>query len=158
MKTALRFLISLFVSVIICVILASIFSTQRVIAALGNAGASVGFGERLSMSVYDIIHFGVLYGLFVLIAFLIAFIIGGLVFRAAKFGRPIVFAAAGATAMLVMLLSMQTVFFGVPIVGGARDAAGLILQVIAGAVGGYTFHRLSAKKPNAASQAELPGQ
>lgn len=153
MKTAFKFFITTFISVVVCVILASFFSTQRVISALGDMGASIDFGSRLSMTVYDIIHFGTLYGVFVLIAFIVAFIAGGLVFRMAKVGRPIVFITAGAVAMLVMLLSMQTVFFGVPIVGGARDTVGLVLQMVAGAFGGYVFHRLSANKPKAANEA-----
>ena len=76
-------------------------------------------------------------------AFLIAFLAGGLIYRFAKFGRPIVYMVAGAVAMMVMLMAMKQAFFGVDIVAGARDGFGLALQMLAGAVGGYVFARLT---------------
>lgn len=143
MKRGLKYIAAWACGALACVMIASFFSTQRVIGALVDAGGSVGFSERLSMIFYDMSHFGSMYAVFVLIAFLIAFLAGGLVFRLAKFGRPVVYVAAGAAAMLVMLLLMEQAFFGVPIVGGARDAGGLIMQMLAGALGGLVFHKLS---------------
>lgn len=130
-------------AVITCTVLASFVSTQRVIGSLNEAGTSIGLGERLSMASYDIIHFGTLYGIFILLAFLIAFSVGGLLFKKIRYGRGIIYVVAGSVAMLVMLLLMQSVFFGVPIVGGARTGIGLALQMLAGGVGGYIFHRLT---------------
>ncbi len=127
-------------------IVGSAISTQRVIGSLTEIGASVSLSQRLSMTLYDLIHFGTLYGAFICLAFIAAFLAGGLVFRIAKFGRPIVYIVAGAAAMLVMLILMQKVFFGVPIVAGARDDLGLGLQMLAGGVGGYVFHRLSLSR------------
>ena len=72
MKKASRFIIPWFAASLVCVIIASIISTQRVINGLNDVGGSIGFDERLSMSLYDLMHFGTLYGLFILIAFLIA--------------------------------------------------------------------------------------
>lgn len=130
-------------SALVCVFFASIISSQRVIAALAEAGGAMSFFDRFYMTVYDLHHFGSMYAIFILIAFLIAFAAGTIVFRFAGFGRSIVFVVAGATAMLVMLLLMERVFFGVPIVGGARDGIGLALQMVAGGLGGFVFHRLS---------------
>jgi len=48
--------------------------------------------------------------------------------------------------MFVMLWAMEQVFFGVPIVAGARDGFGLILQMLAGGVGGFIFAKLSSPK------------
>lgn len=145
MKTALRYLFALVVSTIVCAGLGSIISTQRVIGGLSGAGAPVGFSDRISMTLFDLYHFGTLYGMFIMIAFLIAFAAGLIVFRLAKFGRPIVFVTSGAVAIFVMLWLMQQVFFGVPIVAGARDMAGLIWQVFAGGLGGLVFHKLTMK-------------
>ena len=131
------------VAVIVGTVLASFISTQRVVSALNDVGGSVGFGDRVSMTGYDVTHFGTLYGVFILLAFLVAFIVGGVLFRMMRLGRGIIYVVAGAVAMLVMLLLMQSVFFGVPIVGGARDGFGLTLQMFAGGVGGYVFHRLT---------------
>lgn len=130
-------------AVIVGTVFASVISTQRVIGALNDAGTSIELGDRFSMTGYDLIHFGTLYGLFILLAFLVAFLVGGILFRMTGFGRGVIYEVAGAVAMLVMLLLMQSVFFGVPIVGGARDGFGLALQMLAGGVGGYAFHRLT---------------
>jgi len=48
--------------------------------------------------------------------------------------------------MFVMLWAMEQVFFGVPIVAGARDGFGLILQMLAGGVGGFIFAKLTSLK------------
>jgi len=56
------------------------------------------------------------------------------------------FMGAGAVAIAVMLWAMQQVFFGVPIVAGARDGFGLFLQMLAGAIGGFIVYRGWAKR------------
>lgn len=130
----------------ITMLIASIFSTQKVIGGLGDVGGQVQFGDRISMTIYDAVHFGSLYWGFITIAFLIAFIAAWALHKGVKFGRPIIFAVAGAVAMLVMLLAMEQVFFGVPIVAGARDVIGLLLQMLAGGIGGFIFAKLSASR------------
>jgi len=149
MKTfiwTLKRILILFVSVISTVIVASTISSNRVINSLGAIGAETSFGERLSMSVYDVTHFGTLYGIFIFLALAIAFAAGWAVFKLAKTGRTLVYVVAGATAIFVMLWAMEQVFFGVPIVAGARDGFGLILQMLAGGVGGFIFAKLTSTK------------
>ena len=91
------------------------------------------------MTIYDIQHLGSLYIIFVSIALAVAFLLGGLVYRFAKFGRPIIYMVAGGTAILVMLFAMKAQFFDVHIIAGARDSFGLGLQMLAGAMGGLFF-------------------
>jgi len=129
------------------VILGVVFQTQNVLAKLNDIGADVSFGERLSMTAYDIFRLGSLYIIFIGIAFAIAFLAGGAVFRIAKFGRPMIYMVAGAAAMLVMLMLMKEVFFGTQVIAGARDTVGLSLQMLAGALGGFVFSRVSARRP-----------
>jgi len=141
------------VAVITAVILGVIIQTQNVIARLGNLGVDVGFTDRLSMTTYDISHLGSLYGIFIAIALAIAFLASGLVYRLAKFGRPIIYSVAGGVAILVMLFAMKEAFFGVHLVAGARDGLGISLQMLAGVTGGWVFARLTrklivAKTPN----------
>jgi len=136
----------LVISVLITISVASIISTNRVINSLNAIGAETSLGDRLSMSFYDLTHFGTLYGIFVFIALTIAFFAAWGVFKIAGFGRPIVYCVAGAIAMFVMLWSMEQVFFGVPIVAGARDGFGLVLQMLAGSLGGFIFAKLTSQK------------
>lgn len=131
---------------LITTILGSLFSSLRLLSSLKNMGAPVDGSASISMALYDLQHFGVLYGLFITIALLIAFLTAALVFKAIKSKRIIIYICAGAVAMAVMLWLMQQVFFGVPIVGGARDGLGLALQLFAGAVGGFAFAKLRPLK------------
>ena len=98
------------------------------------------------MTGYDIFYLGKPYFVFVGIALAIAFLVGGLVFRIANFGRPIIYVVAGATALLVMLFAMKEVFFGAHAIAGARDALGISLQMLAGALGGFVFALVSRPK------------
>ena len=143
MNIWLKRLIAWPVATFVCTALAAFISSQRVLNQLPDPLGKIGLSERVSTTFYDIQHFGSVYGAFILITFLIAFLAGGLIFRFAKFGRPIVYMVAGAVAMMVMLIAMKQAFFGVDIVAGARDGFGLALQMLSGAVGGYVFARLT---------------
>lgn len=128
------------------IILAVCLQTQMVISGLNDLGANIGLSHTLSMTAYDLTFLSQLYGVFILIAFLIAFLAGGLLFRFIKFGRRLIYTFAGGTAMLVMLFAMKNTFFGVHLIAGASDGVGIALQVFAGAVGGLLFARLSEEK------------
>ncbi len=143
-----QFLRAWFLAAILTVILAVIFQTQRQVGMLDNVEANITFGERLSMTLYNLQHMSGLYGIFILLGLMVAFLAGLFVYRLAKFGRPIVFMVAGATAMIVMLLWMKEAFFGVHLIGGAREAFGLSLQALAGALGGLVFAKLFAPGPH----------
>ena len=128
------------------VIIGVAFQTQNVLARLNGIGADVGLADRISMTGYDIFYLGKPYFVFIGIALAIAFLAGGFVFRLMKFGRPIIYVAAGATAVLVLLFAMKTQFFGTHIIAGARDGVGISLQMLAGALGGLVFARISRKR------------
>ncbi len=121
------------------VVVGIFLQTQNVLARLEGVGADVGFTERLSMTAYDVIYLGQPYLLFVSIALAVAFLAAGLLFHFAQFGRPLIYAVAGSTAMLVMLFAMKQVFFDIHMIAGARDAVGIGMQMIAGAIGGLIF-------------------
>lgn len=116
-----------------------IVQTQFVLSALNGAGASVSAGDRLSMTLADIAGLGPLYLVFILIGFLIAFLAGALVVRFTPLPRTLVYAAAGAVCMFVMLTLMREVFFGVPVISGARSMAGEISQAVCGAAAGAFY-------------------
>lgn len=143
MRRVLKIMAAWVLAVLATVLVGVVFQTQNVIARLNDIGANVSLTDRLSMTSYDIIHLGSLYGAFIAIAFLIAFLSGGIVFHLAKFGRPFVYVVAGAVAMLIMLFAMKQVFFDTHLIAGARDALGISLQMLAGAIGGFVFARMS---------------
>jgi len=135
-------------AVLTTVILGTAFQTQNVLARLADVGADINFAERISMTIYDLRYLGTFYFVFVAIALAIAFLTAGLVFRFAKFGRPIIFIVAGAVALLVMLVAMKAKYFDIHLIAGARNGLGIGLQMLAGAIGGFVFARFSRVKDN----------
>lgn len=137
------------VAVLTTVIVGITFQTQNVLARLGDIGADVSFGNRLSMTAYDIFYLGQLYFIFVGIALAAAFLAAGALCHFTKFARPLIYAVAGAIALLVMLLGMKQAFFDIHMIAGARDNFGIALQMLAGAIGGLVFARLSGSNKKA---------
>lgn len=135
------------IACLIAVVLAVISQTQFVLARLSQLGADVSIGDRLSTTLFDIQHLGSFYGLFIAVALGIAFLVSGLLYHFIKFGRPIIYAVAGGTAIFVLLFSMKTAFFNIHIIAGARDFFGISLQVIIGILAGLIFARLTRKIP-----------
>ena len=131
---------------LLAAVLAVVAQTQRIIARLDNLDAGVTLSERLSMTAYDLVHFGSVYVPIVAVGLLVAFLAGALVYRLAGFGRPVVYAVAGGVAMIVILASIKHLTFGVQLVGGAREVLGFVLQVSAGVIGGLVFARLTRRR------------
>jgi hypothetical protein len=146
MRRTFKLAIALLVSAAVTALLASVFSTQFVVAGLQAINVEIPVSTRLSMTAAD---FGILTVLLpaVLACFLIAFVVAG--FCASRLGgsRAGWFTAAGATSLIAELMIMQGVF-GVMPVSGARSMAGLLTQGIAGAVGGYLFAWLTHQQAN----------
>jgi len=143
-------------AVIVTVLLAVILQTQMVISGLNSLGANIGLGESFSMTVYDLAYLSQLYGVFIFIALCVAFLLGGVVYRFTQFGRPIIYIVAGGTAIFILLFTMKNAFFGVHLIAGASDAFGIILQIIAGMIGGFVFARLSRKSVLQKTQEKSP--
>ena len=141
-----RSVLAWIVASLVAAILAVIVQTQRIIARLDKLDAGVTLSERLSMTGYDLVHFGSVYVPIVAIGLLVAFLAAALVYRLAGFGRPVVYAVAGGVAMIVILASIKHLTFGVQLVGGAREVLGFVLQVSAGVIGGLVFARLTRRR------------
>ena len=126
-------------AIITTVVLGVALQTQNVLARLGDIGADVSLSERLSMTAYDIFRLGSLYVIFVTPALLIAILICDIIAKRIKFARPLLYAIGGAAAILVMLFAMKMKFFDIHLLNGAKDALGISLQMLAGAIGGLIF-------------------
>jgi hypothetical protein len=139
----LRLPIAFVLSVALMAALGVIVQTQFVISALTATGAPVALNDRLAMTGADLIGLGPLYGALIAIGFLIAFLAAALVMRVVALPRALVFAAAGAVCIAVMLVLMREVFFGVPVIAGARTLAGQAGQAACGALAGAVFAGLT---------------
>ena len=133
-------------AVLTTVILGVSLQTQNVLARLEEIGADVALADRLSMTFNDLIYLGSRYVIFVGIALALAFLAAGLVFRFAKLGRSITFTLAGAIALLAMLFGMKEAFFDIHMIAGARNGFEISLQMLAGAIGGFVFSKITRAK------------
>ncbi len=124
-------------AVLSAAILASIFSTQIVLAGLGEIGVPVGFNLRSSMTIKDLRILETLVPV-ITICFAIGFLVAYWCQRIAG-GKAIVwYAIAGASAFVTTLLLIRWQLDLSPI-AGARSLVGLSLQALAGAIGGVIF-------------------
>jgi hypothetical protein len=131
-------------AVVVAYLLASVVATQSVISSLSGMGVDVSFTERAAMTLRDI---GGMAGMFLpMVAFglLIAFMATALICRYWNQWRIPLYIIAGAAALVCIHLALNLAF-GITPVAIARTAAGLGLQAIAGAAGGYTYVYLSGR-------------
>lgn len=142
MAVAIRGVVVWLVCVAGMAVTATIVQTQFVISALTDVGAQITMADRLSMTLADLMGFGPLFAGFIALGFAIAFFAGWLVRRMVKLPPAAAYGAAGAVCMSLMLYLMEQVFFGVPVIAGARTAAGVAAQTGLGALWGAMFGQL----------------
>jgi len=130
-------------AVFVLTILATVLQSLFVLAALSGVGAGISAGDAAGMIIADLAGLGPLYGAFIAIALLIAFGASAPVIRFTGLPRTLVLCVAGVTAMAVMLLAMEQVFFGIQPIAGARTLSGFAAQMLAGLLAGFTFAALS---------------
>jgi hypothetical protein len=104
--------------------------------------ATIPFADRISWAAHDLVGMFVPYSIVTSIALLVAFLVAGLLARFTGF-RAVVFGLGGALAIFALFTTLRSVLGTVGIFG-ARGTAGLIAQMIVGAVAGLLFARLTA--------------
>ena len=124
--------------------LASLLHSQFVVNELVNVGVKIGPLDRLSLTIDDWVGLLPTYGVIIAVALLIAFSIAGLILKKLPNRRFVLFLLAGATAFAVVLLAMQPIM-NITIIAGAREA-GFYAQVLAGAIGGALFARITSTR------------
>lgn len=141
-----RVAIAYLVAVIAMAASGTIVQTQFVLGALSDVGADIALSDRVSMTIADLAGFGPTYAGFIAIGFAVAFLAGWAVIRLTSLPRGAVYGAAGAVCMGLMLVLMEKVFFGVPVIAGARTGAGFAAQVVLGGLWGWVFALLARQK------------
>ena len=144
LKKILKICTAFIAGVLVASVIASIFSTQFVVAGLHNVGVEIPISTRLQMTFDDLPILQTL-ALVIAACFLIGFIVAAIGHKLFAGNRLWWYTVAGGSALLATLLLMDTFLQLMPI-AGARTSLGLLTQTIAGAVGGYVYARMS--KPN----------
>ena len=124
--------------------LASVAISQAVLAYLASLGRDVGFGERLAAIGHDLVGLLPVFGVIVLVTLLIAYGVVALIAARAPGLRLIGYVIGGFSGMVAVHLLVQAQFEMAPI-WSVRDAYGILLQGLSGAVGGYLFARLNPR-------------
>lgn len=128
-------------AVMVTYLLAATAATQSVLASLEAMGVAVTMGERLSTTGRDLIGMFPAYGAIIAIALAIALPIATTIARFLPGWRAFGLVAAGVVAMTVPHLLMRE-FLEISPVAATRTVVGLLVQGLAGGVGGYAFYRL----------------
>ena len=118
--------------------------TQVNLGSLQNLGASVDVATRLSATWADLQGLVMPYLVLVAIALLIGFVVTGQISRFFPLHRWWLYPLAGLVALIAMHLILKAVI-GLWGVAGARPAIGLVLQGLAGLVGGWLYARISRR-------------
>lgn len=128
-------------AVILTAVLASLCSTQFVLAELTALGIEISVSARIAMCFEDL---GILRSLLPAVAacWLVGFPVAHALEARIGGNRNAWFVAAGGAALVGELLIMQAVL-GVTAIAGARSLPGLLCQGVAGALGGYLFARMT---------------
>lgn len=131
--------------VIIATVLGSVAQTQVNLAAVSALGAPVDLGTRLQTTLHDLLSFAPTYGAIVALAFLLGFPLAALIARwQPRLSAPS-FVLAGAAA-IATALALMAAALGIHPIAAARSTLGFVALSAAGAVGGYAYAWLRARR------------
>lgn len=140
-QTVLMFLRAYLPALLTTYLVASILHTQFVLLNLLQLNVDIGPRQWLSMTLEDIQGLLVLYGSAIGVTVFFAMIVAKWLATRRHYSptlRTFIYALAGATGMWVMLAAMQPIL-NVTLIAGARSTLGVIMQCVAGLLGGVVF-------------------
>jgi len=137
MRPVVAFLLSWLLTYALC----AVATTQAVLAGLAGIGFPATLGQRLQMTVADLLGLAPLFGSAIGVALLVGLLIAFVVSRLLGGLRLLAYVTAGAVAVVALHLTLLQIF-DVPLIIATRDAFGMTVQALAGAAGGYLFARI----------------
>ncbi|MFT4999007.1 MAG: hypothetical protein ACI8RO_002363, partial [Flavobacteriales bacterium] len=146
MNNKLRYLRAFIISVLAASIIASMFSTQFVVAGLRELGLEIPTTMRLAMTFGDLASLKSL-GIIISLCFLIGFIIVAVAKRYLRGSRLSWYTVAGGLSYTATLLLIEQFLQLMPI-AGARTIAGMFTQGLAGAEGLFLHNLPSPSETN----------
>ncbi|HEY5644351.1 MAG TPA: hypothetical protein VIS76_00280 [Pseudomonadales bacterium] len=128
-------------AVLVAYVIGAALATQHVLGALTMMGMNIDFGIWAHATLHDLFGMFATYGPLIGVAFLVALPVVLLACRGRPEWRRPAYVVGFFAAMIVMHLLMPAVLNVNP-VAATRFFGGLMLQGLAGAVGGYVFFLL----------------
>lgn len=142
----LRVLCAFFPSVILGYVVAVFNGTQGVLNNIAAMGVPVSIADRTDAVLHDLIGMATIYLPLITVALLVAFLVAGLLIRWFGWPRSPLYALGGFIAIITLHLTLDAAL-GLVGIAAARTLAGLLLQALGGALGGWLFATLSKKSP-----------
>ena len=141
-----RRVIPFFVAVLVATIWGAIVQTQFNLFDLQALGAIVPWSLRAQTTMQDLLNFGPLYAAVVATSFVLAFPVATLISRYWTLSRAFWFALAGLVGLVVAIRVIDSVTPPPVLIAATRTSAGLFAMTAGGALGGWLFAYLSAKR------------
>jgi hypothetical protein len=138
LRTFLTFILHLLLASLLCFVVASLMHTQTTISGLIEVGANLSFNDKLTTVYADFIGLLPVYGSIIFVGMLIAMPIANFIKRKLQISNRFVHCLAGAMAIVTILIAMHPIL-NVTLIAGARGTGGMVMQSIAGAIGGIAF-------------------
>lgn len=123
----------------------AIFISQGNIANVIGMGFEVSVAQRFESMLHDVSNMTDLYLPVVAVSFVIALSVAAIIIRFYPGQRLVGYTLAGFAALIAVHVLVKTVF-GISGIAPTRTIVGLLAQGLAGAIGGYVFHLVTAKK------------
>lgn len=137
-----RILIAFLAAVAVTYLLASALSTQVVLHQVADLGMPVSLRVRLDTTLQDLLGMLQAYLPLVAASLLVALLVSALALKFIPIPRTLGFLIGGGVALWALHMIMFAVF-GMHPLPATRSAVGMATQVLAGAVGGYVYAKLS---------------
>ena len=147
----LRVLAAYLAGVLVTYAAAAMVHTQFVLASLGAMEVEVPPADRLAATLHDLIGMASSYLPIIAVALAVAYPVAALVIRYRPRWRPLGYSLAGGIAVLAIHVVLYQTFSITPI-AAARTTAGLTVQALCGALGGWIF-RFCLTHPTATRRA-----
>ena len=109
---------------------------------LASADMPVGFFTWIEVILFDFQRLGIALYAVVIVGFVLAFSVAGLISKYSSYSGKYLFAIAGAVAIGMAFFLMVELLFQTQLLGGNRSIIGKILHCLAGFFGGYFFYYL----------------
>jgi len=130
-------------AVLLTYVIGSIFSTQVILASLQDMGVDVAMAVRMSAIFQDLVGLTSSYLVLIAVAFVLGLPVASGLSRLMPANRTALFMLAGFVAIVSLHLILKAVL-GLSGIASTRTMAGLLIQGLAGAAGGYIYCRISA--------------
>lgn len=134
-----RVILAFLAAVVVTEVVAAAAATQFVIHEIVSLGYEVGLGDRLATTFHDILGMASIYLPIIAVGELIAFGVAALVVRYLLPGWQRVGYPLAGFAALVAAIALMISLFDITPIAAARSNLGILVQGLAGALGGLVF-------------------